>query len=151
MIISIGADHAGFIFKEPIKKHLKNINIEIIDEGTYSSDPTDYPDYAFKVGTRVQKKEADLGILICGTGIGMSIAANKVEGIRAALIETEFTANAAKVHNHANVITFGSRVNTIEEVLKFIDIFLDSKESDADRHVCRVEKIQKYEEEKWEN
>ncbi|MBN2540157.1 MAG: ribose 5-phosphate isomerase B [Bacilli bacterium] len=150
MIVSIGADHAGFIYKEPIKEHLAKKGIQVLDEGTNSDQATDYPDYAFKVGNRVKNQQADLGILICGTGVGMSIAANKVEGIRAALLETEFTAESSKTHNHANVITFGSRVNTIDEVLKFIDIFMNAKESDAIRHVGRVEKINKYEEKKWE-
>lgn len=150
MIVSIGSDHAGYIYKEPIIAFLQKRQITVIDEGTTSNQAADYPDYAFKVGNRVAKKEADWGILICGTGIGMSIAANKVEGIRAAVVQTEFTAESAKTHNHANVITFGSRVNTLEEVLKFLDIFMNTKESEDPRHVNRVDKIQKYEEEKWE-
>lgn len=150
MKVSIGADHAGYIYKDPIKEHLQNKGIEVIDEGTDSSQATDYPDYAFKVGNRVKEKEADLGILICGTGIGMSIAANKVEGIRAAVVENDFTAESSRTHNHANVITFGSRVNTIDEVLKFIDIFMSAKESEEKRHVGRVDKITDFEEGKWE-
>jgi len=150
MIVSIGADHAGYIYKKPIKDYLEKLGIKVIDEGTYSDQPTDYPDYAFKVGKRVSKHEADWGVLICGTGVGMSIAANKVEGIRAALLETEFTANASKVHNHANVVTFGSRVNTIEEVLRFLEIYMKADESKESRHTNRVKKIADFEEEKWE-
>jgi len=150
MIVSIGADHAGYIYKEPIKNHLEKLGIKVLDEGTDSQEPSDYPDYAFKVGNRVKKHEADWGILICGTGVGMSIAANKVEGIRAALVETDFTAESSKTHNHANVITFGSRVNTIDEVLRFVDIYKNAKESTEKRHVNRVKKIGDFEEEKWE-
>lgn len=150
MIVSIGADHAGYIYKKPITDYLKKLGITVLDEGTDSPEPADYPDYAFKVGDRVSKHEADWGVLICGTGIGMSIAANKVEGIRAALVETEFTAESAKTHNHANVITFGSRVNTIEEVLKFLDIYMKAHESSDQRHINRVKKIEDFEEGKWE-
>ena len=147
MIVSIGSDHAGYIYKQPIKEHLESKGVQVIDEGTNSDNPTDYPDYAFRVAKKVADNKADFGILICGTGIGMSIAANKVKGVRAAVIQTEFTAQSAKTHNHANVITFGSRVNTEAEVLKFVDIFMDAKESDALRHVNRVNKINHFEEE----
>ncbi len=150
MIVSIGADHAGYIYKQPIKEHLMKLGIKVLDEGTDSSEPTDYPDYALKVGNRVKNHQADFGILICGTGVGMSIAANKVDGIRAALVETEFTAESSKTHNHANVITFGSRVNTIDEVLKFLDIYMNSQESQETRHMNRVKKIGEIEEKKWE-
>ncbi len=150
MIVAIGSDHAGFMYKESLKKHLTLLNIEALDEGTYNSSASDYPDYAFKVSRRVVDKQVDFGILICGTGIGMSIAANKVKGIRAALVTTAFTAGSAKTHNHANVITFGSRVNTIEEVINFLNIFINTKASEQERHINRVKKISKYEVEEWE-
>lgn len=149
MRVSIGSDHAGFVYKQPIKEHLENLGVDVIDEGTDSAKPSDYPDYAFKVANRVKNHEADFGVLICGTGIGMSIAANKVPGIRAAVVETEFTAESSKTHNHANVITFGARVNTLEEVLKFLDIYMNAGESEEPRHVQRVDKIATYEAKKW--
>ncbi|XMB71826.1 ribose 5-phosphate isomerase B [Mycoplasmatota bacterium WC30] len=150
MIVAIGSDHAGFKYKESLKKHLTSLNVEVLDEGASSITATDYPDYAFKVSKRVVDKQADFGILVCGTGIGMSIAANKVKGIRAALVNTAFTADSAKTHNHANVIAFGARTNTIEEVINFTNIFMNTKNSDQDRHINRVKKITEYEVEEWE-
>jgi len=147
MKIAIGADHAGFKFKKAIIEHLRKNNYEVVDFGTDSEGATDYPDFATTVARSVRDKIADLGILICGTGIGMSIAANKVKGVRAALITSKFAAESSKNHNHANVITFGSRVNKIEEVLEFIDIFLKTEKSTEPRHLKRVEKVGKYEEE----
>ncbi|MFO7969854.1 MAG: ribose 5-phosphate isomerase B [Candidatus Izemoplasmatales bacterium] len=142
MRIAIGSDHAGYEFKDAIKKHLREKGIEVLDFGPNNDEASDYPDYAKIVAEKVsQDPEYDLGILICGTGIGMSIAANKVKGIRAALISTKFTAESAKVHNHANVITFGSRVSKIEEVLEFIDIFLEADYSEEFRHKRRVKKM----------
>jgi len=109
---------------------------------------TDYPIYAFKVAESVRDKEADYGVLICGTGIGMSIAANKVKGIRAAAIQSDFAAQATKAHNHANVLCVGSRTNTLEEVLHFVDLFFDTKEDPMVRHVQRIQEISEYEENK---
>ena len=144
MRVAIGSDHAGFEFKDPIKNHLREKGIEVLDFGPNNDEASDYPDYAKIVSEKVsQDPEYDLGILICGTGIGMSISANKVKGIRAALISTKFTAESAKAHNHANVITFGSRINSIKEVLEFIDIFLKTDCSEESRHVRRVEKMDK--------
>ncbi len=146
MKIALGADHAGFEYKMAVKEYLISKGISVIDFGTDSIQDTDYPDYAIKVSKSVVNKETDLGILICGTGIGMSITANKVKGIRAALISSAFTAESAKSHNHANVITFGSRTHTLEEIYSYIDIFMKTEYSDAERHVNRVNKISKYEE-----
>ncbi|MDD3130169.1 MAG: ribose 5-phosphate isomerase B [Candidatus Izemoplasmatales bacterium] len=145
MKIAIGADHAGFEYKKAITEFLQEKGYEIMDFGTDSNEAVDYPDHAVLVAKAVNMEKADLGILICGTGIGMSIAANKVKGIRAALITSSFTAESSKTHNHANVITFGSRVNTIAEVLSFIEIFMKTKESNETRHQQRVDKIGKYE------
>lgn len=146
MKISIGSDHAGFEYKALLKKYLEAKNIELIDEGTYSPEPVDYPDFASKVGHRVADKEVDFGIVICGTGIGVSIAANKVHGVRAAVIGNAFTAASAKNHNHANVVAFGSRVNTIEEVKSFLDIYMNAEESKEVRHLNRIRKISDLEE-----
>ena len=141
MKISIGSDHAGFEYKELLREYLMGKNYKVIDEGTYSPEPVDYPDYAAKVAHRVVGEEVDFGIVICGTGLGISIAANKVKGIRAAVVSTAFTAESAKNHNHSNIIAFGSRVNTIEEVKEYLNIYMNTKESDALRHVNRVRKI----------
>jgi ribose 5-phosphate isomerase B len=146
MMITIGSDHAGFEYKEKIKKYLENQGFKVDDEGTYSSQPADYPDFAYKVAKKVQGGSVDFGVLICGTGIGVSIAANKVRGIRAAVVSTEFTAESAKNHNLANVICFGSRVNTIEEVFHFLDVFMKTNNSTLERHLNRVQKIKEIEE-----
>ncbi|MFW5888832.1 MAG: ribose 5-phosphate isomerase B [Bacillota bacterium] len=142
MRVAIGSDHAGYEYKDQIKKYLRNKEIEVLDFGPNNNQASDYPDYAKIVAEKVsQDPEYDLGILICGTGIGMSISANKVKGIRAAVISTKFVAKSAKAHNHANVITFGSRVSSIEEVLEFIDIFLKTEYSEETRHKRRVKKM----------
>ncbi len=151
MKIAIGSDHAGFPYKKPIIEQLQKRNIETIDKGCYSDTPTDYPVYAIKVAQAVRSKEADLGILICGTGIGMSIAANKVKGIRAGACQSEFAARAMREHNHANVLCLGSRTNTLEEVKRFVDVYLDSGVSQAERHLERLAIISKFEEDdEWE-
>ncbi len=107
MKIAIGSDHAGFELKEKIKQHLLSQGFDVDDRGTHSSQSVDYPDYARAVGEQVAGKKADTGILVCGTGIGMSIAANKVPGIRAAHVSTEIEAQLSREHNDANVIGFG--------------------------------------------
>lgn len=147
MKIAIGADHAGFEYKKAIVNHLINSGHEVVDFGTSSNEATDYPDFAVSVAESVSSEKANFGILICGTGIGMSIAANKVKGVRAAVVTSRFTAESSKTHNHANVVTFGSRVNTIEDVLDFLDIYMKTEVSIEERHKVRVEKIGKYEEE----
>lgn len=145
MKIAIGADHAGFVHKAPIKQRLEDKGFEVIDVGTDSEDSTDYPIYAFNVAKKVQRGEVDYGVLICGTGIGMSMAANKVKNVRAAACQTELVAKTTREHNHANVICFGGRTNTTEEVLHFTDLFFDSVESKEKRHVRRVKRITEYE------
>lgn len=145
MKVAIGADHAGFNYKQKIVKYLQDLDFEVFDFGSDSESASDYPDFANLVGKAVSLKKVDLGVLICGTGIGMSISANKVKGVRAALITNAFSAESSRTHNHANVICFGSRVNSLEQVLDFIEIFLKSKESEEERHINRVEKIGRYE------
>lgn len=145
MKVAIGSDHAGFVHKEPVKKRLEEKGFEVIDIGTDSEESTDYPIYAFNVAKKVQREEVDYGVLICGTGIGMSIAANKVKGVRAAACQTDLVAKTTRQHNHANVICFGGRTNSKEEVLRFTDLFFDSIESKEKRHVRRVRRIKEYE------
>lgn len=142
MIVAIGCDHAGFDLKEALKEHLKERNIEFKDYGTYSSASCDYPQYAKAVAEAVVNKEADCGVLICGTGIGMSMAANKVKGIRAAVVGDEFSAEATRSHNDANVLCMGARVTAREKAIKLMDIFLDTPFSNEEKHKRRISQIE---------
>ena len=145
MKIALGADHGGFELKEEIKKHLEGKGYEVKDFGTHSIDSCDYPDYALPVAEAVARKEFDLGILICGTGIGIGIAANKVPGIRAALCSDTFSAHATRQHNNANILTMGARVVGSGLAIDIVDTFLIS-EFVWDRHVRRLDKIAAIEE-----
>ena len=145
MKIALGADHGGFELKEEIKKHLEEKGFEIKDFGTYSTNSCDYPDYALPVAEAVAKNEFDFGILICGTGIGIGIAANKVPGIRAALCSDTFSAHATRQHNDANILTMGARVVGPGLALDIVDTFLSAK-FEGDRHIKRIAKIAAIEE-----
>jgi len=147
--IALGSDHGGLEFKKQIIMHLESKNIEIIDCGTYTEDSCDYPDYALKVATDVVEEKCELGILICGTGIGIGIAANKVPGIRAALCHDTFSAHAAREHNNANILTLGARVIGIGLALDIVDTFL-SAEFQGERHQKRIDKITEIEK-KYQN
>jgi ribose 5-phosphate isomerase B len=140
MKIALGSDHAGFELKEKIKQKLQSQSIAIDDRGTHSADACDYPDYAQAVADQVAARNADFGILICGTGIGMSIAANKVTGIRAARVLNESDAELAREHNDANVLTLGARVTGDEEAFKIIERWLATPFTGGDRHVRRIDK-----------
>lgn len=140
MKIALGSDHAGFELKEKIKQKLQSEGIVIDDRGTNSSESCDYPDYARAVAEEVAAHQADFGILVCGTGIGMSIAANKVPGIRAARVVTVSDAEMAREHNDANVLTLGARITGEEEAVKIIDKWLASPFAGG-RHGRRVDKI----------
>ncbi|GAA4653900.1 ribose 5-phosphate isomerase B [Anaerocolumna aminovalerica] len=141
-MIAIGSDHGGFELKQEVIKHLQERNIEYKDCGTYTKDSCDYPVFAKKVAEAVVNKECELGILICGTGIGISIAANKVKGIRAALCHDCFSAQATKEHNNANVLAMGARVIGPGLALKIVDTFLDTPFSNDERHIRRIELIE---------
>ena len=132
--------------KAKVAQHLKEQGYEITDFGTFSGDSVDYPDYALKVAEAVAEKQADLGILICGTGIGMSIAANKVKGIRCALCSDTFSAHATREHNDANVLAFGERVVGEGLALDIVDTFVRTPFSGAERHTARINKITEIEE-----
>ncbi|MBQ1214936.1 MAG: ribose 5-phosphate isomerase B [Firmicutes bacterium] len=136
MKIALAADHGGFQMKEALKAHLIERGIEILDLGTDSEASVPYPVYGKACGEAVASGQADRGILVCGTGIGISIAANKVKGIRAAVVTNEFMAEMCKAHNDANIISFGGRVITIEEAIRFTDIWLDT-ETEMGRHAER--------------
>ena len=144
MKIAIGSDHAGFRLKEIVKNFLKTRNIEVEDFGTYTEESVDYPDYAFKVGEAVARKDFDFGILICGSGIGMSIVANKVKGVRAALCNDLYTAHVSREHNNANILCMGGRVIGEEVAKEIVSVWLNAK-FEGGRHERRVNKITDYE------
>jgi ribose 5-phosphate isomerase B len=140
MNIAIGSDHAGFGLKEHLKNYLASAGITIKDFGVYSEESADYPDIAANVSTAVQSEDFTNGILICGTGIGMSIAANKYRGIRAALCAEPFSARFAREHNNANIITLGSRVTGPGLAESIVDAYLASV-FEGGRHSRRLDKI----------
>ena len=122
--IVIASDHAGYSLKELVKKHLEERNIEYMDLGTNSAESVDYPEYASKLCQQIQNGNAELGILVCGTGIGMSMVANKHKGIRAACVSDVFSAKATRMHNNANVLCFGERVVGAGLAFELVDAFL---------------------------
>jgi ribose 5-phosphate isomerase B len=142
MKIAIGSDHGGFEYKEEIKKRLTESGYEVVEKGIATFCEVDYPDVAVEVASTVTEKECDCGILICGTGIGMSIAANKVKGIRAALCADTFSARMAKEHNDANIIALGARTLGIELAFEIVKAYLNAKFL-GDKHQVRVNKINK--------
>lgn len=139
-MLAIGSDHGGFELKSHIIKHLKEIGIEYKDFGTYDENSVDYPDIAEKVGKSVVCGECENGILICGTGIGISMAANKIKGVRAALCHDVYSAKMTKQHNNANIICMGGRVVGRELAFMIVDTWL-SEEFQGGRHLDRVNKI----------
>jgi ribose 5-phosphate isomerase B len=138
--IAIGSDHAGFPVKEAIRKYLEGAGYAVDDQGTSSEDSVDYPDYGKAVGERVATKQDDLGIVVCGSGIGISIAANKVPGIRAALAHNVITAQLAREHNDANVLALGARIVTPAAALEMVQTFLTTPYAGG-RHQRRLDKI----------
>lgn len=140
MTIAIGCDHGGYSLKEEIKKRLIRIGYEVVDKGIESLKEVDYPDIAKIVGESVMSGESEKGILICGTGIGMSIAANKVNGIRAALVTDTFSARMAMEHNNANVIALGERTIGVELACEIVKAYLKSSFL-GDKHQLRIDKI----------
>lgn len=141
-MIAIGSDHGGFELKKEIMRHLDERKIEYKDYGTYSSASCDYPVYGKAVAHAVADGECDKGILICGTGIGISITANKVPGIRAALCSDCFSAEATRLHNDANILAMGARVVGPGLALKIVDTFLDTPFSNDERHIRRISQIE---------
>jgi ribose 5-phosphate isomerase B len=138
--IAIGSDHAGFPVKEIIRKYLEGAGYAVSDLGTSSEESVDYPDYGKAIGERVVSKQADLGFAVCGTGIGISIAANKVPGIRAALAHDANTARLAREHNDANVLALGGRIVTGETAIEMVKVFLTTAYLGG-RHQRRLDKI----------
>ncbi|MEQ3281493.1 ribose 5-phosphate isomerase B [Finegoldia magna] len=146
MKIAIAADHGGFELKDSMVEYIKSLGNEVMDLGTNSADSVDYPDYAKKVCEEIQQGNSDLGILICGTGIGMSLAANKFDGIRAACVSDVYSAKMSRNHNNANVLCIGARVIGDEVAKLIIKTFLEN-EFEAGRHQRRVDKIMAFEKE----
>jgi ribose 5-phosphate isomerase B len=145
MKIAIGSDHAGFRLKEKIKEFLRSKGYEVLDFGTNSTESTHYPIFAKEVARAIQRREADFGILICGSGIGMCITANKFKGIRAALCLNEYMARMSRRHNNANILCLGDRVLGEELALSIVSAWL-SEEFEGGRHQKRLELIQEIEE-----
>ena len=139
-MIALGADHAGYEYKEKIKELLKVLGIHFQDFGTQSNESTDYPDYAHNVAEAVASRKAEYGILVCGTGIGMSIVANKHNGVRAGNVESVEGARMARAHNDANVLAIGARLTSWEKVQEIVKTFLSTK-FEGGRHQRRVDKI----------
>lgn len=140
MKIGIGSDHGGYELKESIKEYLNQLGLEFIDYGTNSLESVDYPDYGKKLADAVLDKEVDRGILICGTGIGISITANRIQGIRCALCSDTFSARMSREHNNANILALGGRVVGTGLALDIVKVFLDT-EFEGGRHERRINKI----------
>lgn len=147
MKIVIGSDHGGFELKQQLKQRFADINIDVIDIGNEGLDSVDYPDYAAQVSDKISRKEADAGVLVCGTGIGMCITANKFKNVRAAVLYDDFTAKMSKAHNNANVICLGGRTIDPDVAWKLISIWLET-EYEGGRHEHRLSKIKEIES-KW--
>lgn len=145
-MIALGSDHAGFELKQAIIRHLEERKIEYKDYGPYSADSVDYAVYAEKTAKGVVDGECELGILCCGTGVGISIAANKVRGIRACCCSDKFSAEMTRLHNDANMLCLGGRVVTPEQAVELVDLFIDTPFSGEERHARRIAQITDLEE-----
>ena len=145
MRIAIGSDHRGYHLKEQIIGMLRSKGHEVLDEGTCGTESVDYPDFAKKVADSVASGKTELGILVCGTGIGMSITANKVHGVRAAVCRTEFEAKMARAHNDANILCLGQRVTGPGLAKEIVRAFLQARFTAEERHLRRVNKVRKIE------
>jgi ribose 5-phosphate isomerase B len=138
--LAVGSDHAGFQLKQALLTHLRARGHQVTDLGVSAPERCDYPDYAARVAAAVAAGDADLGVLCCGTGIGMAMAANKVDGIRAAVVSDTFSAHATREHNDANVLCVGERVVGVGLAIDIVDAFVDT-EFEGGRHAARVAKI----------
>lgn len=145
MKIAIGCDHTAIDLKETIKKHLQDMGHEVEDVGTYSKESCDYPLYGFKVANKIINGEAERGVLICGTGVGISLAANKVKGIRAVVCSEPYTAKMARMHNNAQIVAMGARVVSDGLATDIVDAFMNA-EFEGGRHQRRVDILNRIEE-----
>jgi ribose 5-phosphate isomerase B len=144
MKIALGSDHAGYALKEDLKPFLAGLGHTVMDVGATGPDSCDYPDYAVLVSRAVVSGQAERGVLVCGTGIGMSIAANKAPGVRAAVLYDRFLASISRSHNDVNVACFGARVQTAQDVKALLEIWLRTP-FDAGRHALRLDKVRRIE------
>ena len=142
MRIGIGSDHGGFDLKEQVKEYLVSLNYEVVDCGCFSKDSCDYPVFAHDVASKVSSGEFERGVLICTTGIGMSITANRYQGVRAALITNEDMCKMTRMHNDANILVMGAKYTTLDDAKKYVDIFL-STEFEGGRHERRINLIER--------
>ncbi len=149
MKVAIACDHGGLYLKSILTEYLNRIGVDFNDFGCFTSESVDYNDYAVKVCNAVNNSDAEFGILICGTGIGMSIVANKIKGIRCAHCHDVFSAKMTRLHNDANVLAFGERVVGAGLMCEIVDTFLNTKFSEDERHARRVEKIKTLEKENF--
>lgn len=149
MKIVVGSDHAGFLLKKNLIPYLKEMGYEIINIGTESTDPVDYPDFALKLSMEILNGKADRGILICGSGVGASVAANKIPCIRAGLCHDNYTAHQSVEHDNINVLVLGARVIGLDLAKELICAFLKATFSGDERHKRRLEKINALEGRKW--
>lgn len=140
-IIAIGNDHTACEFRKPIIECLEKSGYQILDLGTKDCNPVDYPDFGKAVGQAILAGKAQLGIIICGTGIGISIAANRLHGIRCALAYEEETTRLARLHNNANILALGARIISPYKAVELVKVFLETKPSTEQRHVARIKKL----------
>ncbi len=141
LVVALGNDHTAYEFKLPIIEYLTTAGYEVLDLGTNSCEPVDYPDFGQAVGQALANKKADFGIVICGTGIGISIATNRIRGIRCALCYEEETVRMARLHNDANVLAMGARIIASHKAVELVKVFLTTKTSDQARHKSRIKKL----------
>ena len=148
MKIAVGCDHGGIVLKDSVVSTLKRLGAEVVDLGCYTTDSVDYPEYGLKVAKAVASGECDAGVLMCGTGIGISISANKVKGIRAAVVTNEYMARLTKNHNNANIIALGGRVVSPKEAEKIVEAWYTA-EYEGGRHQRRLDMISRIEDENF--
>lgn len=141
IIVAIGNDHTAYQFKLPIIKYLEEEDYEVLNFGADTGEAVDYPDFGEKVGSAIVNKQATFGIVICGTGIGISIAANRIHGVRCALCYEEETTRLARIHNDANILALGARIISPYKAVELVKIFLNTKNSSESRHQLRINKL----------
>lgn len=144
MKIGIANDHRGYELKQFLKERLQELGYEVLDYGTFSTDSVDYPEYAFKLSTNVVEKNVDYGIAICGSGIGISIACNKVKGIRCAKVSNVEEAKYTRIDNDANIVALGEKIEK-EEALEIVKTFIETPFSNLEKHIRRINAIKEYE------
>lgn len=145
MQVALGADHAGFALKERIKEHLQKLNYQVLDLGTHSTQAVDYPDFAEAVGVAVRKGKAERGILVCGSGVGASIAANKIPGVRAGLCHDHYSAHQGVEHDDVNVLVLGGRIVGEAVAVELVEAFLNARFTAEERHQRRLNKVKEIE------